>query len=454
MKDNAIKWLTELNPFDKVKGHTKIELTDVKTGKKQVIEKDNAFQAGVLASYMRSMGAYNNNPYANGTWAGQPIWRNLCGGIFCFRDTIDLTDGEVEYMPAGNEMVANGAYMVNNAGTPIELGSYNEVESSTSGNDSVTFVYDWLTSQGNGTISCVCLTTEIGGYIGYGNPSGARHATTKALNANQSSNSLSGIVYDNHRWAFSVNTSTKEVTVTKTPTEVSKGSIFDNIAEDASVYTYTTAITGGSISTKDLGNGKVAIFGFTIQNHGTREWGAGATMNYLLFDMATETLTEKTLTNTSGVTLTLTNYSARVFDATGDYFIFPTPSSDFPRPKEPRYAISMTTGTAIMLTTGTAQASGQEYSFSCPQNRLADDLTLLSTYGGAYIADMASGNAYPANTSNINLWQSADLGAMTNGSQIFKNPLILATVNNLETPVTKTAAQTMKITYTLTKATE
>ena len=37
---------------------------------------------------------------------------------------------------------------------------------------------------------------------------------------------------------------------------------------------------------------------------------------------------------------------------------------------------------------------------------------------------------------------------------VFKNPLILATVNNLDTPVTKTAAQTMKITYTLSKASE
>lgn len=442
------------NPFEKVHGHTKIELTDIKSGKKKIIEHDNDFQSGVLASYMRSMGAFNNNPYANSTWAGQPIWRNLCGGVFCFRDAIDNSEDEIEYMPAGNQMTANGAYGVTNSGTPVEMGSYNSIESRTDGSDSVTFVYDYNTSQGNGTIACVCLTTEIGGYIGYGNPSGERHTTTKAINANQSSNSLSGIVYDNHRWAFSVNTSTKEVTVTKTPTEVSKGSIFDNIAEDASVYTYTTAITGSSLVIKDLGNGKVAIFGVTAQSDSAREWEANATMNYLLFDMATETLTEKTLTNTSGVTLTLTNYATRVFDATGDYFIFPTPSNDFARPKEPRYAISMTTGTAIMLTTGTAQAGSQEFSFSYPQNRLADDLTLLSTYGGAYIADMASGNAYPANTSNINLWQSADLGAMTNGTQIFKNPLILSTINNLDTPVTKTAAQTMKITYTLSKASE
>ena len=40
----------------------------------------------------------------------------------------------------------------------------------------------------------------------------------------------------------------------------------------------------------------------------------------------------------------------------------------------------------------------------------------------------------------------------TYGDYLVKNPLYLATINNLGTPVTKTAAQTMKVTYTLTEA--
>ena len=477
MKDNAIKWLTELNPFDNVKGHTKIELTDVKTGKKQIIEKDNAFQAGVLAKYMRSMGAYNNNPYANSTWAGQPIWRNLCGGIFCFRDTIDLTGGEVEYMPAGNEMVANGAYMVNNAGTPIELGSYNEVESSTSGNDSVTFVYDWLTSQGNGTISCVCLTTEIGGYIGYGNKSGVAASTKKNLNANQSSNSASGIAIDNFTFDFgmsAVNATNKTITMTKTPKEITKGSIFDNISETVTKtwsgdypWSAPNSTYGDKAYIAPFDEGEIII----IPNHSANV-ATGDKIYYLTYDVTTDTLTEKNVTNNTGHTLLLNAGSSQsatcVFGNDGkNIYVMDTDYT--------LYAINLATGTpkAIDYTFNDRPASwwwNPQYT-GLIGGRICDDLAIVQDYrSGSYhaeyvdtgIVDAVNGTRYPINSTQC-FHTSKGLDAMqayphyyysVGAIGIYKNPLILATINNLETPVTKTAAQTMKITYTLTKASE
>lgn len=451
MKDNAIKWLTELNPFDKVKGHTKIELTDVKTGKKQIIEKDNTFQAGVLAKYMRSMGAYNNNPYANGTWAGQPIWRNLCGGIFCFKDPIDLTDGEVEYMPAGNEMVANGAYMVNNAGTPIELGSYNEVESSTSGNDSVTFVYDWMTSQGNGTISCVCLTTEIGGYIGYGNKSGAR-ASAKAFTQNQSSNSLSGDVYKNNRYSFSVDNTNLTLTVTKTPTEVTKGSIFDNIAEDSTEYSYSEAISGTAFNTCYRGNGEFVIYGWVYS--GWARLAPNGTWKYLVFNADTGVCTVKTLTNNTTYTLQMDKYSFGANFQIKKHLVAPQWGSGYTAGFEPKIVIDLDTGLKVAEAGDERQIGGNDQTYPW-EMMLTDDLVAIPTSTGImYILDEANGTIYPCNGSLQNLSYNDDLDAFNNGGATYKNPLILATVNNLESPVTKTAAQTMKITYTLTKAVE
>lgn len=454
MKDDAIKWLAELNPFDKVKGHTKIELTDVKTGKKQVIEKDNAFQAGVLAAYMRSMGAYNNNPYANSTWAGQPIWRNLCGGILLFRDPIDLTDGEVEYMPAGNEMVANGAYMVNNAGTPIELGSYNEVESSTSGNDSVTFVYDWLTSQGNGTISCVCLTTEIGGYIGYGNKSGVA-ASAKGLTANQSSRGLTGGVYDNYRYTFGgLDTTNKTITVTRYPTEITKGSIFDNIAEDSYTITYTGNNPTWAQSVGDpisLGNGVFAVrfFGTSAWAY----WNAGSTATVLMIvDIVNGTAVTKTVQNTTGEQLCVGNFGNEALDETYIYMSTPYTSRKI-------YAINYVNGesTSRLFSSGHGEID---------QHPTVKGGIILPnrTYLYGRIFDKTADTIYPTN-GGINLWgkynPDTDTLACTHfdnwnyaATGMYKNPLILSTVNNLETPVTKTAAQTMKITYTLTKASE
>ena len=453
MKDKATEWLMGLNPFDKVKGHTKIELTDVKTGKKQIIEKDNAFQAGVLASYMRSMGAYNNNPYANSTWAGQPIWRNLCGGILCFRDTIDNSEDEVEYMPAGNKMIANGAYGVANTGTPVELGSYNEIESSTSGSDSVTFVYDWGTSQGNGTISCVCLTTEIGGYIGYGNPSGASASTKKSLIANQSSASRAGVIYENARYTFTVDAGNSAVTVTRTPTEVSKGSIFDDIPETAETITYTGSptLSGGTIYPYYLKDGKVAL----IQGSGSLPWertvANNGTYSFIVVDLANKTASIKTITNTTGETLYICFNSGSdrvaVLGAGGDYiFMYSTTYKV--------YAINLNTSAATLLHTMSTFQTGKQFA-----GALSDGLYIARKDYNSYteIFDSENGTVYPTNSaegnnSNLPIYNGS-IDAMTM-SAVYKNPLILATVNNLDNPVTKTAAQTMKITYTLSKAEE
>lgn len=452
MKDNAIKWLTELNPFDKVKGHTKIELTDIHTGKKQIIEKDNAFQAGVLAKYMRSMGAYNNNPYANSTWAGQQIWRNLCGGIFCFRDPIDNSEDEVEYMPAGNEMVANGAYMVNNAGTPIELGSYNEVESSTSGNDSVTFVYDWMTHQGNGTISCVCLSTEIGGYIGYGNKSGVAASTRRSLTQNQSSSTLAGVPYKNKRYSFSVNNSTLKLTVTAVPTEITKGSIFDNLVESTTEVAYSEAIGGNSFKVRYIGGGKVAIFGF-YSSYQYPRFPSGSTRKYLIYDIENETATVETLANNTGYEIWLETYEVCNYSILNNTLYAALIYGGSATNAKGLAIINISTGAEI------AKIEGYDFSPNVESSRLicakiAEGVYLIRCSGNAIMYDEQNDTLYKTNGNPADFAYSDTEGAFIDNSHIFKNPLLLATINNLETPVTKTAAQTMKITYTLSKASE
>lgn len=453
MRDKTKKILLPENPFEKIHGHTKIELTDIRNGQKKVIEHDNDFQAGVLANYMRSMGAYDNNPYANSTWAGQPIWRNLCGGIFCFEDEIDNSNNEVEYMPAGNKMIANGAYGVTNSGTPTELGSYNSNESSTSGNDSITFVYDFNSSQGNGTISCVCLTTEIGGYIGYGNPSGAAASTKKNLNANQSSSSLSndpvqglhlGIIYKNNRVRFRVDAGAKKVTVTKTPTEISKGSIFDNIAEDNTEVSFSGTVTGSFMCAIYLGGGKAALL---MYSSAYQNLAPNATYSFILYDLETDTATVESITNTTGETLYIsynTPYAMPPHGASGNYLILQSTAGKV-------WAINYNTSVSVQIGTG---YTSQLMSGKGDYGAITDELIIFSNNSNSYIFDPENQTAYPINCNQRQMRYNDDLDAITNDVAIYKNPLILATVNNLDTPVTKTAAQTMKITYELTKASE
>ena len=57
------------------------------------------------------------------------------------------------------------------------------------------------------------------------------------------------------------------------------------------------------------------------------------------------------------------------------------------------------------------------------------------------------------NSGSVGRFYSGENGDMYNRSKGFsRNPFYLGTINNLGTPVTKTADKTMKITYTLTEA--
>jgi hypothetical protein len=460
MKDKTTTFSAkEINEFTKMHGHTTIELTDVSTGKKKIIEHDNDFQAGVLASYMRSLGAFNANPYTNGTWAGLPIWRNLCGGLLCFEDEIDNSQNEVPYMPAGNKMTANGAYMVTNSGTPTEMGSYNSVESHTDGNDSVTFVYDFTTSQGNGTISCVCLTTEVGGYIGYGNRSGNSHDTKKAWNTNQSSRAITGLAYKNNVYTFALDTTNSKISVTKKPTEITKGSIFDNIAEDAVDVTYTGTISGTALSQVIyMGSGKVALFPYSTNFDSI---ASGGTYSFLIYDLEAETATVKTITNNTGVSLRTRyvnpNHQSQIpiYGITENYIYLREGSGEYPH-ESGLYAIKLSDSTYNLV--------DSNVSISIITTRTYQAIGMLLSPGifayGSKIYDESTNLAYPTNGifSDGNYYAGHqyedvhDAIFNPNTGYVYKNPLLLATVNNLDDSVTKTATQTMKITYTLTKA--
>ena len=167
-------------------GHTTIELKNVKNGKRERIEHDNEF-TGALDEYVKTNGIWQMSPWNNDTWASVPIYQRLLGGVYIFKNTISKVNNKYpHFMPAGNEMIANGSFGVGNATEVTELGTYSTVESYFT-NNSMTFVYDWTTGQGNGTFQCVCLGSDVGGYIGYGNKtSNKAHPTLKNMLVNQS----------------------------------------------------------------------------------------------------------------------------------------------------------------------------------------------------------------------------------------------------------------------------
>lgn len=460
MRDYTRKIAFPETALAKIKGHTRIELTKVATGEKKIIEHDNVFQSSVVARQLRALGAANASPWNNSTWASYPLYRNLCGGILLFEDQIDTTGGDVPYMPAGNTMVANGAFAVTNNGTPQELGSFNSIESSFSGTSAV-FVYDWGTSQGNGTISCVCLTSETGGFIGYGNPSGVRHDSPINILQNQAATALSDALwlYNGYKYTVTaIDTDNKKLTIRKRRAQTESTTIFGDNDYTDTQYTYTGTISapGSTFWARMISATKVAIFygsrGMSLNN--------GASTGFLVYDCEADTLTVQPITNTTGSSLTFitsantTTGSISVwgYDATGFYI------------GNNKFDL---TGTFVEAVTEFSGA-GDRYAPTLISDGFAIGVdkdagstgNLLSAY------DFVNKTQYPINASRawsgltypwcLFAMQKDDLlgirGQDMQNLTPVKNPLYLATVNNLENPVTKDSTQTMKVIYTLTEA--
>ena len=154
----------------RIKGETRIELTDVNTQEVTTYEDGNMLTNG-MRSFFDPFGVFGNYP-ANDDNINDIEHHNwLTGGLMLFDKVLEPNVDNI-FMPAGTVMVANGAKDISNGGQVTNLGSYNASESgvTTEGNRiTVRYVYDFATSQGNGNIACACLTSKAGGYMGMGN---------------------------------------------------------------------------------------------------------------------------------------------------------------------------------------------------------------------------------------------------------------------------------------------
>lgn len=463
MQDMAKKiQMSDCIKGDFVKGRTRIILTNVKTGEKKVIEHENTFQSEILAKQLRSFGIANNNPFANTTWAGLPLWRNLCGGILLFRDAIDLTGGAVEYMPPSNAMIANGAFGISNSGTPTELGSYNSIESATDGANALSFVYDWDTSHGNGTIGCVCLTSELGGFIGYGNASGDAAANKRSILSNQNSGTgaAAQFFYNGKKYRVKeINMSAKTVKIGVANDRLTVASIFQSQNESDINLSYTGDVAGASgynlLAARCLAGSKFA-FARGYGNSNLTE--NGQSVSYLIFDASNNTLSKLTLTNTSGKSF----YACIGQYVSGEGMYF---GINLTEDRAGNFYVVATDGTLLKFnSSGVYQATaGSHGNTTFAFGRFTPGIIYTSeaANGSIYVSDgtnslVTNGTTGRSYLAQLNHNDALDAfivsGAGPNNVSPYKNPMFLATVNNLQSAVTKDSTQTMKVIYTLTEA--
>lgn len=138
-----------------LKGHTKITLTNVSTGEKQVIEKDNIVTNAIADILSKNWGGLAQ------FYKIMPL-RNLYSGVMCFAQ--EITENADNYNPPAdnvNQLIAHAGDEMNATASTLR-GNPNAGETDVT-DTSIKYVWDWSTNQGNGTISTVCL---CGGTLG------------------------------------------------------------------------------------------------------------------------------------------------------------------------------------------------------------------------------------------------------------------------------------------------
>ena len=136
-----------------LKGHTKLTLSNDLTGKVEEVVESNNMVTNAIASILA------HNWSALNTYSTMfPLWQ-LFGGVLCFANNI-TEDADNYNIPSNltNSMTACAGQTAHYTADTYR-GNPNGYETVFS-DTNVKFVWDWSTSQGNGQISCVCLCPQ------------------------------------------------------------------------------------------------------------------------------------------------------------------------------------------------------------------------------------------------------------------------------------------------------
>lgn len=182
MRDNIknIQCKKKESPLIKFKGQTKIELFE--KGEKVGEVKDNNMMTNMLSKVFNPPRVVAGSVSSINLLQGlTPIYNVALGGLLLYENTID-EDAETEFSSVSNKCIghAGGDY----SGVQATRGTLNASETGYI-NDSekwrgYRYVWDFGTDKANGTISCACLTSKTGGNSGYG--SGIDYAISESNN--------------------------------------------------------------------------------------------------------------------------------------------------------------------------------------------------------------------------------------------------------------------------------
>lgn len=413
-------------------GKTTIELTDVRTGSRERIVEHNMFTGALNDAINRAPFYFNNpslakfdNQYLANLGSFAPASKFALGGLILLGMHLD-EDENTFFAPVENKPVgiaSNDGY----SGGDARRGSYNSILSKPIDNG-FRQVWDFATTQANGTIACACLTSSVGGkgfldldsWMFHSNSNGASRPTG-IIYSREEANCVpfganeTGIFYMNwnNRHVYKKNVPVHSLSLTA-----------DTAAELQDL---------GSLTTGDY---SLCFYeGHICKIEGTRNSSGNCNVTITHYDPATLAViaTVPVVASAQIGTITRTN-SATI---RGGYVYVPG--------YESTYVVKINIATPADVSRIDVPVAG----------------TLMSACGDLVFSTtwlIESDNTVRSKTnSSIPFYRngvwflnkcSYDYGYV--GANVQAN--YLATINNLSTAVTKTSNQTMQVTYEITNA--
>ena len=477
-------------------GHAKLELTNVKTGEKKVVEHDNMLTGWIRDMFTpKGVGARNltiaHYNYNNGYTPQAFSKTNLFGGVILFED--ELSNNADDYsFPPENKMTAHGddaAY----SGSDLTKGSFNTELSSESTTEKV-LVWDWTQERGNGTIAALGLCNKWAGAVGAGQPT--PDANVYALDlfndavATGTQSGATELKMTNAVW-FSFTDSVLYVlrsmasgvlTIAKIHVPFSK---FDAIMQSTNVTGYRGGYGYFDVSKEETFTVDISSYitgnalpAFTAKDGvlymmTTGNWASGS-RTLVKVDLSTGTVTTQNVANNTGKTLYVNNtvgswgiYRNELYFQTSDSLFAWINLQD----NTDCGIVKDSTGTNIAYSGSGGGArfilafGSLHFSYSTLQTA-SNTIWTVSTKGkatkngcaGISRAVYQSSNlntivgAVPTDFAGISMMVYNDYGGQRWLISMY-NWLALSTKQNLDSAVTKTSDMTMRLTYTIREAT-
>ena len=448
----------------KLKGKTIIELKDTRSGRVDRFEDHNTVMDANIEAKFRNFGIFQTSVLNN--FASTPLWQKLMGGLWLLGDTVDSNAN----LPAlGTKMIARGYYGGVNNGSPVSLGSWNSTESAVSAN-SVQMVYDWTTSQGNGEIKSVCLTSDYAGRCGLGNTADDYNTSYNVdisgwQTYNKNYDNLTGInkghAFDGTYIYYNPVLDGTSLTISKKYANALKVDLIHKLEDSNNAGTISLTLSAAlthddNIRLLQASATKLVLVGY--DNSGDTAFSAveinlgvtpiTATVREISSMPSLDTYESY---GYDGVNCVGVDGSGNPILAIGAYAY---------KPKA--FAVNIGTGTKYSFVWADAYTtwglSDRRATNIVPIGNGMFIAAYYSTGVPGFVCDISDSSMHPCEAyddrSLTRFYHGLNLICANGGDAIRmrQNPFYLATINNLSTAVTKTSSQTMKVTYVITRA--